>query len=114
MRTYGRVYAQDGTYTWQKVETDANGANDLVYLTALIQVLKLNLNESPFYSNFGIPARDSIIQQVFPDYNVAFTQQQFAPFFASLIISKQNSPTPTYRVNVTTNLGVKITATVPV
>ena len=55
MRTYGRVYAEDGSYTWVEVSTDANGFDDMVMLTTLAQVLKLNLGESPFYANFGIP-----------------------------------------------------------
>ena len=35
MRTYGRNYNPDGTYTWVEVSTDANGYNDDVYLTTL-------------------------------------------------------------------------------
>jgi hypothetical protein len=115
MRTFGRSYAEDGTYTWVAVETDANGFNDAVYLTTLIQCLKLNLGESPFYSQYGIPAKQSVIQQIWPDYNAALTQQQFAPFFASLIIAKEAQATvPTYTVNVTTNQGAKLIATVEV
>lgn len=136
MRTYGRVpvarsmvdasstlvtadttfYSADAdsVTSWLEVDTDANGNNDFVNLTTLIQVLKLNLNESPFFSTYGIPAYPSVVQQVFPDYYVALTQQLFAPFFASLLITRQQNPTPTYIVNVTTNQGVRITATVPI
>lgn len=114
MRIWGRVYAVDGTWTWQPVETAADGSNDYVYVTNLIQVLKLNLNESPFYANYGIPAQRTVIQQVFPDFFVSQTQAQFAPFFASLIIAKLAGPTPRYRVNITTNQGVKINAEIPV
>lgn len=109
MRTWGRVNG-----TWTEVTTDADGFNDLVYLTTLCQTLKLNLGESPFFGNYGIPAHESVVQQVFPDFYVAMVQQQFAPFFASVIISKENSTTPTYRVNVTTNQGYKLSATVPI
>ena len=88
MRTYGRV-AKNPLYptqlTWVEVDTDSAGFNDLVYLTTLAQVLKLNLNESPFFSNFGIPAQQSLITQVYPDYYVSFIQQQFAQYFTSLI-----------------------------
>jgi hypothetical protein len=80
----------------------------------LIQVLKLNLGESPFYANYGIPAYKSIVQQIFPDFYVAQTQQQFAPYFASLTIVKENSPTPTYNISVITHNGAKILASVPV
>ena len=114
MRTYGRVYAEDGSYTWVEVSTDANGFDDMVMLTTLVQVLKLNLGESPFYANFGIPAKPSIVQQVFPDFYVAMTQQQFSNAFASLIIARENDPTPTYRINMTTHQGVKLNAEVPI
>jgi len=114
MRTYGRVYNLDGTYKWVKVETDANGFDDYVWITTLIQVLLLNLGESPFYANFGIPAKPSVVQQVFPDFYVARVQQQFAQYFASLIINKVSSPTPTYKVNIVTNQGVKVAVEIPV
>jgi hypothetical protein len=122
MRTYGRV-ALNPLYpkalTWVEVDTDANGFNDMVYLTTLAQVLKLNLNESPFFSNFGIPAQQSLITQVYPDYYVSFTQQQFAQYFTSLIISREvvtsskGQPMPVYTVNVVTKYGSKLTAQIP-
>ena len=56
--------------TWVEVSTDANGYNDAVWLTTLAQVLQLGLNESPFYGNYGIPAQQSAVTQVFPDYYV--------------------------------------------
>lgn len=115
MRTYGRVKNPDGTFgPWQVVQTDANGSDDMVWLTTLLQVLKLFLNESPFYANYGIPAKTAIVSQVAPDYYVARTQQQFAQHFASLIVAKLQSVTPTYNVNVTTNQGVRLNVTVPV
>ncbi len=114
MRTYGRVYNPDGTYTWTEVDTAADGSNDAVWLTTLIQCLKLALGESPFYANYGIPAHRSILTQIFPDFYVSQTQTQFSPYFGSLIISKQEAPYPKYLVNVTTNQGVKIQASVPV
>lgn len=114
MRTYGRVYAEDGSYEWVEVDTAADGSNDMIWITTLIQCLLLNLGESPFYANYGIPAHQSVLQQIFPDFYVARTQQQFATYFASLIISKETDPTPTYGVNVTTNAGVKISANIPI
>jgi len=106
LRTYGRVYAEDGSYTWVQVSTDANGFNDDVYLTTLVQCLKLNLGESPFYGNYGIPAQPSVVTQVFPDYYAAQTQTQFAPYFASLAITRvQGSFPPVYQVNVVCHSG---------
>ena len=113
MRTYGRIYNADGTYTWTKVTTDANGNNDLVYFTTLAQVLKLSLGESPFYANYGIPARQAVMQQVWPDFYVALTQQTFAPYFASLLLSKvPTASVPTYNITAITHSGVTLNSQV--
>ena len=110
MRTYGRVTNPDGSKTWKVVETDANGFDDNVWLTTLCQTLKLNLGESPFFANYGIPAYQSIVTQVFPDYYAAQTQQQFAPYFAALVIQRvQGSLPPVYNVNVTDHSGAILT-----
>lgn len=114
MRTYGRITNEDGTKTWQEVTTDANGFNDAVYITTLIQCLKLSINESPFYANYGIPAQQSILTQIFPDFYVAQTQAQFAPYFASLSVSRtQGTPDPTYQVNLVTQQGSRVAFPVP-
>ena len=114
MRTYGRITNPDGSKTWVVVQTDSLGFNDYVYITTLCQVLQLNRGESPFYANYGIPAQQSVVQQVFPNYYVAETQQQFAGFFSNLSISKINSSTPTYQVNIITEQGVPALEYVPV
>ena len=115
LRNWGRQHNRDGTYgPWQEITTAADGSNDIVWFTVLCQVLLLNLNESPFYANYGIPAHPSVVTQVFPDYYVTFTQQQFAPYFGSLLITKQPLPSPTYNVNVTTHQGVRLNASIPV
>lgn len=114
MRTYGRLYAPDGSYQWVKIETDDAGYNDSVWVTTLIQCLKLSLNESPFYANYGIPAQRSVLQQIFPDFYVTQTQQQFAPHFTSLIVAKQDTQNPTYDISVTTTQGAKLELTIPV
>ena len=110
MRTYGRqIDPATGLLTkWVVVETSPEAGDDYVWLTTLAQCLKLNLNESPFFANYGIPAKPSVVQQIFPDYYVTSTQQQFAQFFASLIVTKIPSSTPTYKINVTLNNGVPI------
>jgi hypothetical protein len=109
MRTWGR--AADGS--WIEVTTDANGYNDAVYLTTLIQVLKLAPGESPFFANYGVPARASVVSGIFPDFYTNLTQQQFSPYFASLQITRQpNSNPPAYDVAVLTNTGATINGTV--
>lgn len=115
MRTYGRTYDEFGQPTgWVEVTTDTNGFNDQVYVTTLAQCLLLNIGESPFYANYGIPAQRSVIQQIFPDYYVGQTQAQFAKYFASLIVSKIQSPTPIYNLSVITHQGAKIMKQIPV
>lgn len=118
MRTWGRINQVDGLGgTWQEVDTDVNGENGAVYLTDLIQVLKLNLGESPFFANYGIPAQQSVLTQVQPDYYAAMTQKQFAPYFAALTISKAsshgNGVAPVYSVSVTTLSGAIVTGPIP-
>jgi hypothetical protein len=121
VRTYGRIPVSPGAVdssataplAWVEIDTDSAGYNDDVYLTTLCQVLLLNLNESPFYATYGIPALQSVLQQTFPDYNVALTQQTFAPYFASITIQRvAGQLNPTYQVNVVTHQGAVLTAQV--
>lgn len=115
MRLYARTPpGANGKRKWVVVQTDASGNNSLVYVTALAQCLLLNLNESPFYATSGIPAAQSVIQQVYPDYYVTLTQQAYAAYFASLVISRQNTLPPTYNVVVTTQQGTKLNASIPI
>ena len=110
MRTWGRVNG-----AWQEVVTDpVTGLNDNVWLTTLLQCLKLNLGEDTFNADYGIPAQQSVIQQIFPDFYVAQIQQQFSPYFASLIIAKvPGQIAPYYTVNIVLHSGAKISTSVP-
>lgn len=114
MRTFGRTTNANGSLTWVEVQTDAQGNNDLVMVTTLCQVCQLSIGESPFYASYGVPAKNSIVQQVAPDYYMALIQQQFAPFFASLSIARQAGSSPTYQVTVITHSGVVLSAQVPI
>lgn len=101
MRTWGRVTDKNGNKQWIAVESDANGDFSYGWLTTLIQTLKLNLGESPFYAQYGIPGQQSIVQQIHPDYYVNMAQQQFAGYFASLSIAKVSGAVqPTYNISV--------------
>ena len=107
MRTWGRVIDAAGNKKWVIVEEDADGDFSYGWLTTLIQTLKLGLGESPFYAQYGIPAQPSIVQQIYPDYYVSMTQQQFAGYFASLTISKvTGAANPTYNIEVVFLNGV--------
>ena len=114
MRTYGRIVNPGGTKSWVVITTDATGDNSLVMLATFCQVLLLGLGESPFYGTYGIPSRKSVMQQVAPDYYMTVTQQQFAPFFASLTVSRAQgsgtptNPTPAYTVSCITFQGVQL------
>lgn len=134
VRTYGRIPLLDPitnvqvidpetnapAVKWVEVDTTPDGFDDYVYVTTMIQVMKLNLGESPFYGNFGIPAKASVVQQIAPDFYAMRIQQQFATHFANLTIARAPAPvgysidTPTYQVAVTTNQGFKLSATVPI
>jgi hypothetical protein len=109
MRTYGRINGQ-----WQVITTDANGFNDSIYMTTLLQVLNLNQNESPFYADMGIPAQQSVQAQTAPDSAVSLTQQYFAQYFPSVQVQKlPNAGQPYYNINVLTNSGAIINQQVP-
>jgi hypothetical protein len=111
----GRQYPiGQGSGRWVKVETDPSGNNDLVFLTTLCQAILLNLNESPVYSDVGLPARQSVLTGVAPDYNMSLLQRRFAPFFQSLTIAKTGANPPSYLVNVITHQGVKLSAQRPI
>ena len=114
MRTWGRVYDELGNATWVQVNPDPNGYLDSIMLTTLVQCLKLNLGESPFYSNLGIPAQQTVMTQIYPDYYVNNIQQWFAPNFASLLVARQPTFEPTYLVTAVTQQGSTITVPVAV
>lgn len=101
-------------YVWVEVSTDANGYNDAVWLTTLAQVLQLGLNESPMFGNYGIPAQQSVVTQVLPDYYVTVTQQLFAAYFIALIVTKLSATEPKYAINATANPGSILMDPVPI
>lgn len=114
MRVYARYTNNDGTKSWTVVQTDPiTGDSSMCYLVALCQTLLLNLGESPFWAQLGIPARQSIQQQVAPDFYIARIQQFYSQFFASLIVSKASDNPPTYNISVITFLGAKINFNLP-
>lgn len=128
MRVYGRTQdVRTGKKTWWTVVTDPEGFNDSVYLTALAQVCKLNLGESPFFAKYGIPAHESVVSQIFPDFYLAYIQQQYSGYFASLLLTSQpiaqgsadsfaagqdGAPAPRYLISVLTHWGARIGVTV--
>lgn len=116
MRVWGRIPNPDAPpqFLWVAVTTDANGYNDACFVTALIQCLLLNWQESPFWANYGIPAQQSVAQQVPPDLFITRIQQFFAPNFASLIVAKTAAFPPTYQINIITHQGSVIAHNIPI
>lgn len=110
MRTYGR----NASGKWVMVETDANGFDDAVWLTTLVQNLKGAPQESPFYADHGIPAQQSVIQQILPTFYIDRLQKQFSKYFSSLQITVQSTNPPVYNIAVITNSGSKQVFTVPI
>ena len=115
MRVWGRLYDVNGRPSWVEVSTDANGDNSAVYLTALAQNLQLNLGESPFYAQDGIPAQQTIVTQVYPDYYAMLVQAKYSRFFASLTILRQpQSNPPVYNVQAVTHKGAILGSSIPI
>lgn len=101
-------------YEWVKVETDENGFNDAVWLTTYAQVLQLGLNESPIFGNYGIPAQQSVVTQVQPDYYATVAQQQFQQYFTALLTTKIANPDPKYAINALATPGARLMSPVPI
>lgn len=97
--------------TWACVQTSPTGDNSYVFLVALLQVLKLNLNESPFWGASGVPSQQVVQQQADPDYYVTQIQQQYAQYFTSLVITKTSSNPLVYQVNVVLFSGAQLSVT---
>lgn len=122
MRAYGRLIdTLTGKKTWFTVTTDKNGFNDMVYLVNLAQVCKLNLGESPFWADWGIPAHASVMMQIPPDFYVALTQQRFVMRFLSLTLQRMpdatddgGRPMPFYLISCITNWGADLDVNVPI
>ena len=116
MRAYGRTTDLYGNKTWVVVQTDGNGDSSYVYVTALCQCLLLNYAESPFWANFGIPAKSSVLQQQAPDYFVSYIVSYFSKFFASLMVVKRptplGEPTPIYDISAVFKNGVTYQTTI--
>lgn len=121
-RTYGRTPPdENGVRQWVVITPDAQtGLPDLLWFATLAQTLRLSLGESPFYANYGLPAQQSVLTQIPPDFYVARTQAQYSQYFASLVISKApvptpvpNPPVPTYNAYAVTHQGMMLNAAVP-
>ena len=76
---------------------------------------------SPFFADYGIPARESVVTQIYPDFYVQLIQQRMAPHFMSLMLEHRpdaldetNRPMPHWHFEAVTNYGSTIVDDVPV
>lgn len=108
-RVWARIHNDDGTRTWQAIETTSAGSNDNLNFIWLQNVLLLNINESPFYSDWGVPVHQTMVSQILPDYYMSLIQRRFSEYFASVIINRISATTPTYSISVTSATGFTAT-----
>lgn len=113
MITFGR----DSAGNWYEVNTDANGFDDDVWLTTMAQVVASQLNESPFFPNYGLPSIESVTSRTHPDYWVSKVKSQFSKYFTAISIVKTvdiTTNTPTYNIDVLKLDGSAASATIRV
>ena len=75
---------------------------------------KLSRKKLIIFAANGIPAQQSVITQIYPDYYVAQLQQQFAQYFSSLQITKVQATSPTYKINAITLSGTVLNEVIAV
>jgi hypothetical protein len=105
MRIHGRQPNPDGTYTWVTLDTVTGASIDEIYVLWLVQSLKLNTLESPFWPGWGVPIWQAMQNTFYPDSSIAQLQANFAQYFAYLSITRLNDPDPFYQVIVITKNG---------
>jgi hypothetical protein len=99
MRAYGIV---NGKFV--KVTEEST-----VWATTFIHTLKLNLGESPFFANYGLPSQESVMTQIAPDFFIEHTRQQYSDKFAILKMTTKAAINPTYDAFIMTKQGKTIT-----
>jgi hypothetical protein len=105
MRIFGRRLNADGTKTWVTLDTANGDSLDEIYVLWLVQTLKLNTLESPFYPGSGVPIWQAMQNTFYPDSSIAQIQANFSQYFAYLSITRVLNPDPFYRVIVITKNG---------
>lgn len=102
MRVWTRVMGSDGKRTWQPVDNDQGN------IAWLQNSLLLQLGESPFWADWGIPVQQTLVSRVWPDYYLNMTQQRFRDVFPTLQITRRdggNGADPVYDISIILNDG---------
>ncbi len=106
MRIYGRQQNLDGSKTWITLDTASGSALDEIYVLWLIQTLKLNTLESPYFPGSGVPIWQAMQNTFYPDSSLAAIQASFSQYFSYLSITRLTNPDPYYNIIVVTKNGV--------
>ena len=106
MRIHGRQLNADGTKTWVTLDTENGDSLDAIYVLWLIQTLKLNTLESPYYPGAGMPIYQAMQNTFYPDSRIAKIQANFSQYFSYLSITRLTNPDPYYQIIVITKNGV--------
>lgn len=96
MGIWTRQYQPDGTRRWVSVR------DNQAIIAWLQNALLLQLGESPFWADWGLPVTQMLVTQVWPDYYVHMTKQRFEDYFTSLRITRdtaQDSAEPSYTIS---------------
>ncbi|WP_077395442.1 hypothetical protein [Bombella intestini] len=102
MRVWTRVHQPDGRRVWKAVTGDQGN------IAWLQNALLLQLGESPFWADWGIPVQQTLVSRVWPDYYLNLTQRRFRDIFPSLQITRKdggNGADPVYDISVILNNG---------
>lgn len=110
MRIHGRKKNADGTLSWVTIDTEKGGDQDSVYVLWLIQVLKMNTLESPFWPDWGVPMWQALQNTYYPDSSLAKIQSDFSQYFAYLSITRVPSASDiAYSISLITKSGSQAT-----
>ena len=81
----------------------------LIWVTIVKHELQLRVGESPFFSDAGIPAEDSIIAQQEPDFHVNNVKRRYEAKFRRFDIVKRSIVPLIYDIALTTRNGDNVT-----
>ncbi|QCE32947.1 hypothetical protein FAI41_04685 [Acetobacteraceae bacterium] len=84
---------QNGKRQWISV------SNNTAILTWLQQAVLLQLGESPFWVDWGLPVIGALTQGIYPDLYIQKTKERFQPYFLNININRTVPDTPEDQIN---------------
>ncbi|UMM63143.1 hypothetical protein [Aristophania vespae] len=85
MRVWTRQFQSDGTRKWVAV------TGNQAIIAWLQNNLLLQLGESPFYADKGLPVTQSLISRIWPDYYLNQLQEFFRDYVSTIQITRDTS-----------------------